>query len=96
MLLLVLDWAGIVVSPCFFSKLSSASEGELSVLYLSLSSSGGSDVSASSEFTVACGSAATSSAGASVAVASSLASAGAPIVLLSKLYCWSSELGKFR
>ena len=36
------------------------------------------------------------SAGLSKAVVSSLVSAGAPVVLVSKLYCWSREAGKFR
>ncbi|KAH9668462.1 CBS domain-containing protein CBSX3 [Citrus sinensis] len=86
---------GMVGSSRSFSELSSASVGELSVSDLSPSSSGGSDGSASSNSTSAYGLAAVSSAGSSVAVASSLASAGAPVVLVSKLYCWSSESGKF-
>ena len=78
-----LGWAGMVGSSLSFSELSSAFEGELSVSDLSPSSSGGSDGSASFELTSACGSVAASSAGSSVAVASSLAAAGALVTLVS-------------
>ena len=87
---LVLDWVGIVGSSHSFSELSSASVGELSVSDLALSSSDGSDGSDGSVFsksTFSYGSATASSTGLSVAVASSLTSAGAPVVLVSKLYC---------
>ena len=79
-----------------FSELYSASKGELSVSDLAPSSSGWSDGSASSKSTAACGLVAACTVGLSKAVASSLASAGVHVVLLSKLNCWSSALGKFR
>ena len=58
-------------------ELSSASVGELSVSNLAPSASGGSDGLTSSESTFAGGSASASSAGSSVLLVSSLASAGA-------------------
>ena len=78
------------------SEFSSTYEDKLSVSDLSPSSLGGSDGSASSESTSAGSSVVAYSAGSSEAVASSLVSAGAPVVLVSKLYCWSREAGKFR
>ena len=77
----------MVGSSLSFSELSSASEGELSVLDLPPSSSGWSDGSASSESTAAYGLVAACSASSSEAVAASLVSAGALVVLLSKLNC---------
>ena len=94
-LFLVLEGVLMEGSSRSFSDSSFASVGEPSVADSSPSSSGWSDGSASSDSTSTYGSAAASFFGSSVAVASSLASAGAPVVLVSKLYCWSNESGKF-
>ena len=78
------------------SEFSSTYEGKLSVSDLSPSSLGESDCSTSSESTSAGGLVVAGSASSSEEVAYSLVSTGAPVVLVSKLYCWSREAGKFR